>query len=395
MSLLVVSPFLTDGFLQRVALRKSKNILVSRVEELDVLRQETREKYKEIYYMDEAAGEEEESSIETSSDSSQKSELDKESNLSGLHAKLFIAETGWDAHVWTGSANATSNAFEMNVEFLVELVGKRSRVGIKRFMGEKEGDDDKKKGNTTFRDLLFEYKSQEGPVKEDERKKRLERKLETITKQIANTNFRVLVISDIKKKTYTLQLDATRIKRIKDIEGVTCRLWPISLNSLKSLVFDLSNPKLPVNFSDLPFEKLTGLFAFKLKVEKVEKSFVLNLPIKGLPKDREKRMLQAMISSQDKFLQYLLILLFEGESSFISALMETKLKGLQSKGKQWLFGEDMPLFEELVRAYSRYPEKIERIAELVDDLSKTEKGKKVLPEEFQRLWAAFQKGKRK
>ena len=102
-----------------------------------------------------------------------------------------------------------------------------------------------------------------------------------------------------------------------------------------------------------------------------------------------------MISSQDKFLQYLLILLFEGEFSYLAALMETKLKGLQSKGRKWLFGEDMPLFEELVRAYSRYPEKIERIADLVDDLNKTEVGKKILPEEFQRLWAAFEKGKKR
>jgi len=394
-SLLVVSPFLTDGLLQRVALTKSKNILVSRVEELDILMPETREKHNEIYYMDEAAGDEEESSIETSSDSSQKSDLDKESDLSGLHAKLFIAETGWDAHVWTGSANATSNAFKMNVEFLVELVGKRSRVGIKKFMGEKEGNNDKKKGNTTFRDLLFEYKPPEPPVKEDEKKKKLERKLEAITKQIANTNFRVLVISDIKKKTYTLQLDAQGIKGMKSVEDVKCRVWPISLSSYRSSLFDLSNPKLPVLFSDLPFDKLTSLFAFELKVKDLAKSFVLNLPIKGLPPDREEKMLQAMISSQDKFLHYLLLLLFEGESAFLAALMETKLKGLQSKGRQWLFGEDMPLFEELVRAYSRYPEKIERIAELVDDLSKTEKGKKVLPEEFQRLWAAFQKGKRK
>jgi hypothetical protein len=321
-SLLVVSPFLTNGLLKRVALKKSENILVSRFEELDILQPETREKYKKIYYMDEAAGDEDESSIETSSDSSRKSDLDKESNLSGLHAKLFIAESGWDAHVWTGSANATSNAFKMNVEFLVELVGKRSRVGIKKFMGEIK-DDNEKKGNTSFIDLLYEYESPKQPVKEKEREKELERKLESITKQIANTNFRVQVISDTKKKTYMLQLDAAGIKRINDIESVTCRLWPISLNPFKSLAFDLSNPRLPAKFSELPFDKLTGLFAFKLKVENVEKSFVLNLPIKGLPPDREKKMLQALISSQDKFLQYLLILLFEGESSYLGDITKT------------------------------------------------------------------------
>ena len=91
-------------------------------------------------------------------------------------------------------------------------------------------------------------------------------------------------------------------------------------------------------------------------------------------------MLRALISSQDKFLRYLLLLLFEGESAYFAVLMETKLKGTQAKRRDWLFGEDMPLFEELVRAYSRYPEKIYRIADLVDDLSKTEEGRKVLQE---------------
>ena len=31
--------------------------------------------------------------------------------LSDLHAKLYVSERGWDAHIWTGSANATAAAF--------------------------------------------------------------------------------------------------------------------------------------------------------------------------------------------------------------------------------------------------------------------------------------------
>jgi hypothetical protein len=55
----------------------------------------------------------------------------------------------------------------------------------------------------------------------------------------------------------------------------------------------------------------------------------------------------------------------------------------------------MPLFEELVRAYSRNPEKIERISELISDLSKTEEGRKILPNDFLRLWTAFRGTKRR
>ena len=49
---------------------------------------------------------------------------DKLNDFSGLHAKLIIGENGSQAHVLTGSANATNAALRgRNVEFLVNLTG--------------------------------------------------------------------------------------------------------------------------------------------------------------------------------------------------------------------------------------------------------------------------------
>lgn len=42
----------------------------------------------------------------------------------GLHAKLFICVKGSKSHWFIGSANATRNAFNSNIEFLVELISK-------------------------------------------------------------------------------------------------------------------------------------------------------------------------------------------------------------------------------------------------------------------------------
>lgn len=44
----------------------------------------------------------------------------------GLHAKLFICVKGSKSHWFIGSANATRNAFNSNIEFLVELISKES-----------------------------------------------------------------------------------------------------------------------------------------------------------------------------------------------------------------------------------------------------------------------------
>jgi phosphatidylserine/phosphatidylglycerophosphate/cardiolipin synthase-like enzyme len=62
---------------------------------------------------------------------------------SGLHAKLFVIDHGWKTSVFTGSFNATVHALEHNVEFMVELVGKRSRFGVDQFLRQV-------KGETTF-----------------------------------------------------------------------------------------------------------------------------------------------------------------------------------------------------------------------------------------------------
>ena len=48
----------------------------------------------------------------------------------------------------------------------------------------------------------------------------------------------------------------------------------------------------------------------------------------------------------------------------------------------------MPLLEMLMRALSRAPEKIDRIAELVEGLRGTPEGREVLPEGFEPFWEA-------
>src|SRR5260370_18608992 len=61
-----------------------------------------------------------------------------------------MIDRGWDSRVFTGSFKATSPALEHNVEFMVELVGKKSRFGVDQFLRQV-------KGETNFADLLQPY----------------------------------------------------------------------------------------------------------------------------------------------------------------------------------------------------------------------------------------------
>lgn len=384
--IMVVSPFLTNGLLQRLATKNRHSILISRNEELDLLNPETLEMFKEKYVLDEVAGNEEETSIEISSEAAQKSQLDGESDLSGLHAKLFVGDAGWDSYLWTGSANATTAAFSNNVEFLVELKGKKSRVGIKKFL-------EKKEGITNFVDLLQEYVQPEKPPKENELEKAMEKKLALVERQIVNSNLKVQVLRAKRKNQYHLDLHWPWSLKFKDAEEIKCSVWPISMKPHSGIKQNLSKPVSPIRFSSLSVEKITSFLAFKLELGKLSKSFVLNLPIRGIPENREEKILQSIISNRENFLRYLWLLLYEGDYTFFDSSMGAKITGPFNFGRSWSIGEEMPLFEELVRTYSRSPDKIKRIAKLIDDITKTEEGDKILPQEFKQLWAIFKEAK--
>ena len=97
--LLVVAPFVSESVLRRLAGERSGGCtLVSREESLDRVSPATLELFDSVYSMATEA-----ESEGTTEETTGVSEPDV---LRGLHAKLFVIDDGWDAHLWTGSANA-------------------------------------------------------------------------------------------------------------------------------------------------------------------------------------------------------------------------------------------------------------------------------------------------
>jgi len=389
--ILIVSPFLTDGILHRFAGKNNKNILISQIESLNSLRPDVLSKFENKYIMDEAASEIDEVENEASAGKSTKfKEVD--SDLSGLHAKLYLAESGWDAYLWTGSANATNAAFDgTNVEFLVELHGKKSRIGIKKLLEER-------KGVTNFCDLLMEYTPTEVIISEKEKiKKELEKHLEKIRRQFSSANLRAVVLPRNNKNFYDLKISFPLKLKLPENLEIEGKCWPISLKM--GLAQKLSIPKLSSSlvFHNITTEKITSFIGFefsaKFKEIKLYTRFVLNLPIQGIPQHRNQKILQTIVSNRENFLRYLLLLLREGEFAYLFHDLWKRNEKYKRDRKQIFSFEDMPIFEELVRAYSRDPEKINRISKLIEKVRKMESGEKILPEGFLEFWQAFSKTK--
>ncbi len=127
---LVISPFVSNGLLQKICQSTSSAQLVARSDELDNLNADTLAGFTAgVWTLADNAVPEVEDEVDSGS-ADQPTPNKLVGQLRGLHAKVYVLDQGWNASVLTGSANATSAAFESNVEFLTELRGKRSKCGV-------------------------------------------------------------------------------------------------------------------------------------------------------------------------------------------------------------------------------------------------------------------------
>lgn len=381
--LLILSPFLSDEWLTTSMKSGSNNVLISRSESLDDLNNKTLvglEANTKMFIMDEAAEQADNPEGDVKLvDSSSGTEL------SGLHAKLYILEQGWRASVLTGSANATSAASNgTNIEFMVELSGMRSQVGIEQFLG---GGDSQ---TTSLRSLLQPYQKPQTPPKIDPTKKRLETILDTARRVLVGAGLSLKVVPGA-VDTFHLELKASQTPA-NSFGAIRGCCYPVSLNSSHARDIAPLMAGQVIGFNNLSLVSLTSFFVFGLTAtldgQQSTLGFVLNLPVEGMPAQRDKHILHSIISDRSLFIRYLLFLLTEEAGIFNPQEFIRPDKHGSNNGVH-TSSIGLPLLEELVRASCRQPAKIDRIATLVDDLKQSEEGQALLPEGFDEIWQAF------
>ena len=140
-----------------------------------------------------------------------------------------------------------------------------------------------------------------------------------------------------------------------------------------------------MTFPALSFEALTSFFVFtataKRDGEERQIEFVVNAELIGAPEDRRQRILASLLKNREELLRFLLMLLSGmGESG---QLAQAALGG----GKwAWAWSESTALFEPMVRALARDPNKIDEIGSIIEELAKTADGRSILPEGWQEIW---------
>ena len=363
---LIVSPFLSNPVIKNFLDSTDEAHLVSRPESLQQLPQDTLGRCASVRFLVPTLVEELDDDVLPGG-----GEV-----LDGLHAKLFVIDHGWDSSIFSGSFNATFHAFQHNVEFMVELVGKRSSFGVDEFLRQV-------KGETNFADLLqtFDVNADVTPV--DATLEQLDDLIQTVKRGLAKSDPRLVVTAHSEKDLFDMKMESDSIPEWPDAT-VDVRAWPITQQEERGQPLGKS-----IIFSRLSYGGLTPLIAFSVKVRMNEKErrsvFVMNLDLQGAPEDRQDRVVRSLIENRDQFLRYILFLLACGDEATASSGDLRKL--LQSPEDCQNRGPLNPhLLETLLRALHRGPEQLERVASLLDVLRKQTGSSELLSDDFQNIW---------
>lgn len=360
---LIVSPFLSDAVVREFVDHGGATHLVSRPESLQEISNDTIRACATIQCLKPQLSDE-------------TNDEDQGEVLDGLHAKLFVVDRGWDASVFAGSFNATRHALEHNVEFMVELVGKKSSVGVAQFLKQV-------KGETNFGDLLEKYDPTIELAPTDQTTRQLDELFQAVKREIATAGPKLAVVRTDGNDLFDMTLSWRRALQWPN-GNIDIRAWPITQQAGRGQTLSES-----LVFPRLSYEGLTPLFAFSITAQvngvKGQSAFVMNLPMEGAPEDREERVLASLLTGKDQLLRYILFLLAAGSDSTASS---GELAALLVKEERCDSSSHyLPsLLETMLRALHRDPTQLDRVASLLDALRKAPNGSALLSAEFQRIW---------
>jgi hypothetical protein len=322
--------------------------------------------FGEVYSMDPAAAVNPEQGADA--------RIDPFGEGSGLHAKLYVGNDGWDAHVWTGSANATTAAFNGNIEFLVRLKGKRSTFGVDSLLSRQEG-------ATNFRDLLVRFEPLSTPIEENPIDAELDDLLEQTRTEVAAAPWTASA-SASEMSTFDLTLRTEKAPRI-DWNRVQMNVYPMTLNASRQVAIDES---CSARFGGVSTEAITAFFVFEICASIDESSrscqFFVNAKLEGAPSNRREVLLRSMLRDKKQLIRFLLLLLDDVDDGIVLGSPMAQLGA--NAGPVASSSDVQVLLEPLLRALDREPTRLDQVARLLSDLGD---GSDIIPDGLREVFA--------
>ena len=374
--LLIISPFVTNGGLE-IAKQHSaiKPTLFSREFELKKINREVLTHFS-VYHLsnDFVEGEE-------------KLEVDTEENIlsqpQDLHAKVYSYKSGWDAYLLLGSANCSKRAMENNVEFMIQLKGKNSKIGPDAIFAELVNKD---------LHVFQQYSGTEELSAQEKLLDEQEQELQKLKIEMVNA---ALKARASKQEDSNFQIDLEfNLKGIKANPKIEVTVNLLNSEQKQSLQTGEKNSWSVHNIGELDLSCFL-ILELKLKGSAAVLRFAMKIEIANLPSTRSSKIFRDIISNTANFFKYIRFLLAENYWDEQLSFGEGNGKNSDGSPFGFYFSEE-PIYENMLKAVSREPEKLAEIKKVMDKLSEEEdKETPIIPEDFKELWNVFDETQKK
>ena len=273
-----------------------------------------------------------------------------------IHAKMYVVEKTKYTDLYLGSLNASHNALNGNVEFMIKLWAKKRRFNINNvlkdiFNGDMDGPDN------PFQ--LIDMSK----VTDDHDKGS---NLNLVVKSIVRLNANAKTIQNGNKYDVEIRFE-------KDCGKYDIEIKPLLAEKTKKFSRELT-------FENLDKTELSEFFVITVSKNDDEIKRVIKIPIDNLPDDRQKDVVSKIIKDKTAFIRYVAFLL--GDDYILSFTEEGDDDGTGPAG----FTIQLPeLYEKMLKAAMYNPEKFKEIEFLIKTLSNDN----AIPEGFDELYETF------
>ncbi|NYF96896.1 phospholipase D family protein [Janibacter cremeus] len=298
--------------------------------------------------------------------------------LHGLHAKVYVLEPTdkWTkARVLLGSSNTTTPGLTSNVEFLVEVIGRRDRLGIDRILPP----DAESRGG--LRPLIEPYVRQPPNDHDEERVRRgLQRSLRSIA---AIEHLVEIVVEEMGGDGHTYRATISAATDYPTTEASACIAL---LTRRASSAVVTGRPHHIVHH--LPPADISPCVIVTLTEGDITESTVVLGRLVGAPEGRLDAVIARQVNDRDKFMRLLMLMLSLGSPSELAALLAAH-RGSGSGGGS-LDITTSGVLELVLRGLSSGGGGIEDLDHLITEVLDDE----VLPEGFRTFWGEVSRARR-
>ena len=371
---LCISAFVDDDTLLSLRERvQGKFSLFSRREELEKLQQATVGQFKAHCLTDRV--------VEGERQADDGAQLDCQPQ--DLHAKLFVFQLPDQVRWLVGSANATKAARERNVEFMVELSGSNHTIALEVVRGDLL---DSNRALNVFEEFSPELAGRHDLLAGQKNKvRRLEFALSkaplagTLSPSANKTNYDLTISLDLRAVPASEGL-ILKMSPMRNRDGTSGEGEPMAFGQLNQPVF-----------ANITEADLSRFVAFTISSgEESLRHFLLQYEIGGLPTTRLERIVKDIVSNTDQFFEYLRFLLADEFSKADFEQSPHDHRRRHGNGGDEFTATELPLFETMIAAASRDPEKMRAVDSVIQRLKTSEPDKPpLIPVAFLEFWEVF------